>query len=97
MENERKMSLEKQLKIERRMERENRRRLAKMRMKNGSNEEEMAEKIAVEERKLLIAQRKLESIRLLDELFDRVKVCLTGFFLNFLMAKRDWPLIHRGK
>ena len=34
----------------------------------------MAEKIAVEERKLLIAQRKLESIRLLDELLDRVKV-----------------------
>lgn len=31
-------------------------------------------KIAVEERKLLIAQRKLESIRLLDELFERVKV-----------------------
>merc|ERR550532_3592791 len=33
-------------------------------------EEEMAEKIGFEERKLLIAQRKLESIRLLDELLE---------------------------
>lgn len=31
-------------------------------------------KIAIEERKLLMAQRKLESIRLLDELFERVKI-----------------------
>lgn len=30
-------------------------------------------KIAIEERKLLMTQRKLESIRLLDELFERVK------------------------
>lgn len=39
-------------------------------------------KIAVEERKLLIAQRKLESIRLLDELFERVKVisCVLFYF-----------------
>ena len=40
-------------------------------------EEEMADKIAIEERKLLIAQRKLESIRLLDELLERVKVITT--------------------
>merc|ERR1711902_298944 len=38
-----------------------------------TEEEEMAEKIGVEERKLLIAQRKLESIRVLDELLERVK------------------------
>ena len=31
-------------------------------------------KIALEERRLLIAQRKLESLRLLSELFERVKV-----------------------
>lgn len=36
-------------------------------------------KIAVEERKLLIAQRKLESIRLLDDLFERVKVKIIMF------------------
>lgn len=31
-------------------------------------------KIAREEQKLIKAQRQLESIRLLDELFDRIKV-----------------------
>jgi len=31
-------------------------------------------KIALEERKMLIAHRKLESMRLLEELFNRVKV-----------------------
>ena len=42
-----------------------------------TEEEEMAERIGVEERKLLIAQRKLESIRILDELLEKVKVtCL---------------------
>lgn len=39
-----------------------------------TEEEEMTERIGTEERKLLLAQRKLESIRLLDELFERVKV-----------------------
>lgn len=33
-------------------------------------------KIALEERKMLIAHRKLESMRLLEELFNRVKVIL---------------------
>lgn len=32
-------------------------------------------KIEMEERRFLIAQRKLESIRLLTELFNRVRVC----------------------
>ena len=44
-----------------------------------TEEEEMAEKIGSEERKLLIAQRKLESIRLLDELLERVKVTTRTF------------------
>jgi len=34
----------------------------------------MQRRIAVEERKILIAQRKLETIRLLSELFARIKV-----------------------
>merc|ERR1712192_48264 len=38
-----------------------------------TEEEEMAERIGIEERKLLLAQRKLESIRILDELLERVK------------------------
>ena len=68
------MESEKQLKMRRRMEREEKRRQNKLKLKNQTDEEEMAERIAVEERKLLIAQRKLESIRLLDELLERVKV-----------------------
>jgi arginine/serine-rich splicing factor 17 len=39
-----------------------------------TEEEEMTARIGAEERKLLLAQRKLESIRLLDELVERVKV-----------------------
>ncbi len=37
-------------------------------------ERQMTIKIALEERKILIAQRKLETIRLLSELFNRIKV-----------------------
>lgn len=37
-------------------------------------EHEMTSKIRSEEKKLLIAQRKLESIRVLEALFDRIKV-----------------------
>ena len=69
-----KMESEQQLKMRRRMEREERRRQMKLKAKFQTDEEEMAARIAVEERKLLIAQRKLESIRLLDELLERVKV-----------------------
>ena len=36
----------------------------------------MQRRIAVEERKILIAQRKLETIRLLSELFARIKVLI---------------------
>jgi len=36
----------------------------------------MQRRIALEERKILIAQRKLETIRLLSELFARIKVVL---------------------
>ena len=47
-----------------------------------TEEEEMTEKIGIEERKLLIAQRKLESIRVLDELLERVKV-ISGFLSSY--------------
>ena len=62
------------------MEREERRRQMKLKAKFQTDEEEMAARIAVEERKLLIAQRKLESIRLLDELLERVKVNLNIYY-----------------
>ncbi|XP_066980950.1 trichohyalin [Macrobrachium rosenbergii] len=46
----------------------------KLRREQEEEEARIAKKIALEERKLLIAQRKLESIRLLDEIFERIKV-----------------------
>ena len=85
------MESEQQLKMRRRMEREERRRQMKLKAKFQTDEEEMAARIAVEERKLLIAQRKLESIRLLDELLERVKVNASIYYLDrinlFLISK----------
>ena len=59
---------------ERRQDREERRRLQKLEAKRRDEEQKMQQRIAVEERKILIAQRKLETIRLLSELFARIKV-----------------------
>ena len=58
--------------------REEKRKTKRLRKMGLTEEEEMAEKIGIEERKLLIAQRKLESIRVLDELLERVKV-ISGY------------------
>lgn len=65
---------EKRLKGERRKEREEKRKQKILKKLKRKEAEQMSIKIAIEERKLLMAQRKLESIRLLDELFERVKV-----------------------
>ena len=54
--------------------REEKRKARTLRKMGLTEEEEMAERIGTEERKLLLAQRKLESIRILDELLERVKV-----------------------
>jgi len=42
-------------------------------------QQEITSKIRSEEKKLLIAQRKLESFRLLEALFERIKVSLKLF------------------
>ena len=65
-------------KIRRRMEREERRRERKMKKRSLNDDEDHDRRIEEEERKLLVAQRKLESIRLLDELLERVKVIFTS-------------------
>ena len=59
-----------------------------MRKMGLTEEEEMAEKIGIEERKLMIAQRKLESIRVLDELLERVKV-ICGVLLSRKVFQLD--------
>lgn len=46
----------------------------KIRVFRKQEEDKVSVKIAREEQKLMKAQRQLESIRLLDELFDRIKV-----------------------
>lgn len=48
--------------------------LAKLKM---TESDDINEKIAKEERKLLKVQRKLEAIRLIEELFRRIKVTLS--------------------
>nr|XP_026691848.1 A-kinase anchor protein 17A-like [Ciona intestinalis] len=58
---------------ERRRKREEKRRRKKKEKKEQEEAARLALRIAMEERKLLLAQRKLESIRLLSELLDRVK------------------------
>merc|ERR1712042_189954 len=58
---------------QRRMAREEKRKARTLRKMGLTEEEEMAERIGIEERKLLLAERKLESIRILDELLERVK------------------------
>ncbi|KAK7485940.1 hypothetical protein BaRGS_00022806 [Batillaria attramentaria] len=73
MEREKLEALERRLKEARRKEREEKRRLKHLERKQKEEEERMQLKIALEERRLLIAQRKLESLRLLSELFERVK------------------------
>lgn len=58
----------------RKKEREQKRKEKVLEKKRVEDEQRIALNIAKEERKILIAQRKLESIRLLSELIDRVKV-----------------------
>ncbi|ESP01947.1 hypothetical protein LOTGIDRAFT_111325 [Lottia gigantea] len=58
----------------RQREREEIRRRKKLEKKKREEEERMQLKIALEERKFLLAERKLQSIHLLSVLFDRVKV-----------------------
>eukprot|EP00092_Neocalanus_flemingeri_P019844 GFUD01021495.1.p1 GENE.GFUD01021495.1~~GFUD01021495.1.p1 ORF type:complete len:424 (+),score=128.01 GFUD01021495.1:62-1333(+) len=70
---------------QRRMAREEKRKAKTLHKMGLTEEEEMAERIGIEERKLLLAQRKLESIRILDELLERVKVkcsCLLSVVRN---------------
>ena len=74
LEKQRKKEERQRLKEERRREREQKRRQKWLERKEREEEERMQLKILVEERRLLIAQRKLESLRLLTELFERVKV-----------------------
>lgn len=62
-------------KASRQQKREEKRKRKALKMFRKQEEDKVSMKIAREEQKLIKAQRQLESMRLLDELFDRIKVC----------------------
>lgn len=61
-------------KLERRQLREEKRKAIRLKRLADREADEMNQKIATEEKLLLITQRKLEAIHLLGELFTRIKV-----------------------
>lgn len=61
-------------KLERRRLREEKRRIMQLELKRKKAAEAIERRIRTEEHKLLLAQRKLESVRLLTELFRRCQV-----------------------
>lgn len=75
----------------RRKKREEKRKRKALTMFRKQEEDKVSMKIAREEQKLIKAQRQLESIRLLDELFDRIKVSFIyviyvhGFYFVYLI------------
>ena len=73
-EKERKRQEKIQIQEERRRQREERRRQRRLEKRRKEEERQMQLRIKQEERRILIAQRKLETIRLLSELFNRIKV-----------------------
>lgn len=60
--------------LEKQREREEKRKEKHLKKIQEKGQIEISQKIRIEERKLMIAQRKLESIRILEKLFDRMKV-----------------------
>jgi arginine/serine-rich splicing factor 17 len=76
MERDRKREERVRKRMERRKAREEKRRQLRLEKKRQEDDRRISVKIAMEERKLLLAQRKLESIRMLEELFNRIKVSL---------------------
>lgn len=63
-----------QLLVQQQQERENRRKEKQLQKLRSKEQVEISSKIRAEEKKLMLAQRKLESIRVLEALFERIKV-----------------------
>lgn len=68
------MQFELEIKLERRKLREGKRKAKRLKRLADREADEMNQRIATEEKLLLKTQRKLESIHLLGELFNRIKV-----------------------
>lgn len=65
--------------LEQQRDRENKRKEKQLKKLREKEQHEISHKIQSEEKKLLIAQRKLESIRVLEALYDRIKVLFIGY------------------
>lgn len=63
-------------KVDRQKKREEKRKRKVLTMFRKQEEDKVSMKIAREEQKLIKAQRQLEGMRLLDEVFDRIKVSI---------------------
>lgn len=57
----------------------NRKEIEEKKKETDKNQAKLDYKIAMEERKYVIARRKLEAIRLMDYLFERLKVCILQY------------------
>lgn len=64
----------KQVEFDKQLEREERRKDKQLKKLRQREQTDLSSKIREEEKKLLVAQRKLESIRLLEALMERIKV-----------------------
>jgi len=63
--------------LEKQREREEKRKEKHLKKIQERGQVEISQKIRIEERKLMIAQRKLESIRILEQVFERIQVSLS--------------------
>lgn len=92
---QRKIDLKSEKELRRRLREEKRKTkvLEKLKIKGA---DEINEKIAKEEKKLLKAQRKLEAIRLVEELFKRIRVnlklrlSLFSCSIIFFLHRKKW-------
>lgn len=66
----------KQAEFDKQLEREERRKDKQLKKLRQKEQTDLSSKIREEEKKLLVAQRKLESIRLLEALMERIKVTI---------------------
>lgn len=74
-------------KVNRLQKREEKRKRKALKMFRKQEEDKVSMKIAREEQKLIKAQRQLESMRLLDELFDRIKVCNEKYSIRIFSSE----------
>lgn len=81
---------------EKQRQREEKRKHKHLKKIREQEQQQLSSKIRSEEKKLLIAQRKLESIRILEALFERIKVSpfhAPALFAQKLLLIEWYPLL----